>query len=407
MRLISQPFPDGHDLSQMLDRLSDDDGLTELVVVVAWAKRSGFRQVERALGRLRERGVRITIIVGISEGGATRQGLHRALEVADAAFVYHVAGRTFHPKLYVGSGPESFTALVGSHNLTRGGAVENFELGVVVEGRTGNPDDAEFLAQIQAFIDRLLDDSEVCLRLDEETIDRIIARYPVGDEDERTGRRDTPRSIDDSDDEGKGPMFGRSRHVLRRGLPVSDPTAPGSRPDRVGAGRPRSERPEEPGQDPGGGTASDSPIVERRWIKLLRASDAQRLGGNSNPTGHLTLVRAGNPLDDAVGWFRDEFFGDEDWQPVSPGSAREQLQAPFEVIIDGVSHGTRGLVVDYNPSFQADQNNRVVTLRWGNELNDYLHRQADRRGDWVSLERFSDGTYRLTIAAAPTGESTP
>ena len=133
MRLISQPFPDGHDLSQMLDRLSDDDGLTELVVVVAWAKRSGFRQVERALGRLRERGVRITIIVGISEGGATRQGLHRALEVADAAFVYHVAGRTFHPKLYVGSGPESFTALVGSHNLTRGGAVENFELGVVVE----------------------------------------------------------------------------------------------------------------------------------------------------------------------------------------------------------------------------------------------------------------------------------
>lgn len=407
MTLISQPFSDGYDLSQLLDRLSDDDGVTELVVVVAWAKRSGFRQVERALARLRERGVRITMIVGISEGGATRQGLLRALEVADAAFVYHVAGRTFHPKLYLGSGPESFTALVGSHNLTRGGAVENFELGVIIEGRTGDPDDAEFLAQIRAFIDRLLDDSDVCRALDEETIDGIVARYPIGDEDERTGRRDTPRSIDDSDDEAEGHLFGRSRNALRRGLPVSDSTARGSQPDRGGAGRPRSERPEGREQDAGRGTALGSAVVERRWIKLLRASDAQRLGGNSNPTGHLTLVRAGNPLDDAVGWFHDEFFGDEAWEPVSPGSAREQLQVPFEVIIDGVSHGTRGLVVDYNPSFQADQNNRVVTLRWGNELNDYLHRQADRRGDWVSLERFSDGTYRLTIAAAPTGESTP
>jgi hypothetical protein len=78
---------------------------------------------------------------------------------------------------------------------------------------------------------------------------------------------------------------------------------------------------------------------------------------------------------------------------------------PFEIVIDGVSRGTRELTVDYNPSFESDQNNRVVTLRWGNELNDYLHRRADRRGDWVTLERFSDGTCRLTIAAAPTGDA--
>jgi hypothetical protein len=293
--LISQPFPDGYDLSQLLDRLADDDSITDVVVVVAWAKRSGFRQVDRALARLRVRGVHITMIVGISEGGATRQGLLRAMELADSAFVYHVSGRTFHPKMYLGLGTNSFIALVGSHNLTRGGAVENFELGVVLEGYTSDTSDAKFLAQIRRYIDTLIGDSDVCLVLDERTFDRIVAKYPIGDEDERTSRRDTPPSIDDSDAELEHPLFGRSRHSLRTGRALSESFEPQSRGSRAGAGLPGGSEPH--AGEPRGGedeesnskTAPQNPYVERRWIKVLKASDAQRLGGNSKPTGTSPL----------------------------------------------------------------------------------------------------------------------
>src|SRR5436309_3293255 len=98
VQFVSQPFADGYDLRDFLKTAEDDQNVTELRASVAWAKRSGLTRVQRSLEAIRGRG-RVQLIVGISEGGATRQGLELALELASDVYVFHdPTGRTFHPK---------------------------------------------------------------------------------------------------------------------------------------------------------------------------------------------------------------------------------------------------------------------------------------------------------------------
>jgi HKD family nuclease len=405
LTLISQPFDNGDDLKRFLGSLATDKRVTELTIVVAWAKRSGFRQVGDALVKLRQRGVHITMIVGIDAGGATRQGLELVMEHSDEAFVYHVAGRTFHPKMYFGDGDAGFIAFIGSNNLTRGGAVENFELGVVVDGDPSKSEDDAFRGQLRTYVQALRADTQVCLPLDEATLEAIVLGYAIGDEDAlppQHGDDSEPTAIepggaDPSQTTAEAPVFGRSQHQLRRGK-------------AVGAGSGGGLATPVPSAGPKTGAVTPGPRggqVVRRWVKELKKSDAQRLGGNSNPTGHLTLVRGRNPLNNAALWFRNTFFTGQPWHTVPEEPGRERVTVEMEVVIDGVSTGTELLVVDYNPKFESGQKNRVTTLRWGDDLGEYLHHVANRTGDFVTLERLSDGKFRLTIDSDGSREPIP
>lgn len=395
--LVAQPFEDGTDLRQFLQGLQALDDLEQLDIVVAWAKRSGFRQVDSVLQALKDRGVRVRLIVGVSEGGATRQGLELARDLGDEAYVFHNPGRTFHPKLYAASTPSGFTVLVGSHNLTLGGTVENYELGTVVSGEFDDPEDERFFEEVKEYIARLIDDEDLCIRLDDATLAKVVAdpAYRVGDED-ASGRTHGDEDSVTRDEESSAPLFGKSKHRLRRG-------SRGRASEAAGASSAASQ-----GATPAPVSAAPAttPVghVTRRWYKKLPRSDAQRLGGTSNPSGTVTLVAAGLSVGDAVTYFRYNFFGAEDWRTVDAATGREQAEVTFEVVLDSVSQGEQTLIVDYNPQFGSDQHNREVMLRWGPTLNRYLRAEADRTGDFVSLEQLSDGTYRLTIAASPTGD---
>ena len=90
-----------------------DPTITHLSIVSAWAKRSGLARVADRLAAFRARGGAIQMIVGVSEGGATREGLQLAMDLSDSAFVFHDPRRTFHPKVYMASGPLHRELLVG------------------------------------------------------------------------------------------------------------------------------------------------------------------------------------------------------------------------------------------------------------------------------------------------------
>lgn len=77
-------------------------------IAVAWMKRSGLSRLQQHLTSFRQQGGSAVAIIGIDEGGATRQGLELALEMFDSVYVFHdPASRTFHPKVYVASSSSS------------------------------------------------------------------------------------------------------------------------------------------------------------------------------------------------------------------------------------------------------------------------------------------------------------
>ena len=163
VHFVAQPFADnGFDLRDFLLRVLADKSINSLDIAVAWAKRSGLRIVEDAFRTFRARGGRIRMIVGISEGGATRQGLEMAVSLTDEAFIFHNPGRTFHPKVYAAYGRTTAEVLVGSHNLTAGGSARNYEAGTLCELNLKDLEDKRYLESVvNGYFEYLLGDSEI------------------------------------------------------------------------------------------------------------------------------------------------------------------------------------------------------------------------------------------------------
>jgi hypothetical protein len=163
----------------------------ELDVIVAWAKRSGLSRLQPHLEASRDRGGQARLVVGIDEGGATRQGLELARVLFDSVHVFHDrSGRTFHPKVYLAAGDVSARLLVGSHNATAGGVYFNYEAGV--ECVLAPPDDDDLLDSVRDYIVRLNADTDVCKELTDAVLAEMLGnpRYRIGDEDAR--RRAAP-----------------------------------------------------------------------------------------------------------------------------------------------------------------------------------------------------------------------
>ena len=75
----------------------------------------------------------------------------------------------------------------------------------------------------------------------------------------------------------------------------------------------------------------------------------------------------------------------------------------FEVVAHRSALGSFNLRVDHYPKFSSNQRNRESTIRWGEELGAYLTSEVDHTNDYVTVERFSDGNFRMTFSTEPIG----
>lgn len=119
-------------------------------------------------------------------------------------------------------------------------------------------------------------------------------------------------------------------------------------------------------------------------------------------TGNLKLTKARLPIDHTT-FFRYIFFGDCNW--ASKEAARgikEEAIVPFDVVADGGSLGIYSLKIDHADFRVAAQGNVATWLHWGNDLSQYL-RDNSHVGDYVTLERRTDGVYALIISEEPSG----
>lgn len=426
MSFVAQPFADGRDLRDFLASVAADDTIDELDVVVAWAKRSGLRRVRAQLEAVRDRPGTTRLIVGIDEGGATRQGLELAREIFSSVHVFHDnSWRTFHPKIYLGVGAERARLLVGSNNLTAGGVYYNYE--AALDCVLSLPADQDLVDEVRAYIDRLYADADVCKLLDDALLHELVSnpRYRVRDEDaSKTAGGDAadgdepPEDVDlepDDPEPAPGSIFGKSAEPKRadplpakvgakkaaaKKAPAKNVAGPAKAPPTTKKAAPAKAAAKKAA--PAGAGAAG--VVRKRWFKKMSHSDAQQpKTAKSNIKGIVTLGsdRGRHPINPAS-YFRDVFFSNLTWTgtPV-PKGVKESATFDAEIVVNGASVGTYTLTVDHQTSRISGQNNVPTWLHWEG-FGQYL-RAHDHVDDYVTIERRADGTFRVVIESTATG----
>ncbi|MGH2941183.1 MAG: phospholipase D family protein [Solirubrobacteraceae bacterium] len=388
-RFTSQPFPGAEQVGVILRDVLRDVAYDSAWFATAWGKRSGLSRLASAIEEFRSRGGRAEAILGVDEGGATIEGLELALELFDAAYVFHDPGsRTYHPKIYVVQNDTRAHALVGSGNLTRGGLFTNFEAGVAADLLLAQKPDADFLRDVRAYYDALLALRTYCKPLTRRLIKDLEAdpRLVVVSERQANRRRSRQRQ------QGASEIFGRQ-----------------AVPDLLGAPPPEiAPVPHEDDDDdalvvvvgPSSTPSSDgrsfaNPVA--RWWKKMSPSDAHRKPATSHERNFVTLTQARRGIDHKT-WFRDDLFGDHvAWanEPMRSGNIKEVAVVPFDVYMDGDHLGTYNLTVDHAENRVANQNNAPTYLNWSSLLPVIL--ATDFRDWWLELSRLSDGTFRLQL----------
>ncbi len=407
-RLLAQPFAGGTNLIDFLTEVAAEKSYCRLRVVVAWAKRSGLKHAEPHLAAIRARGGSLELFVGISEGGATQQGLERSRELFDSVrVVCDVRGRTFHPKIYLADGCDRAIVLIGSNNLTAGGLRFNYEAGAVLELDLTKKRDLVFFESVEQLIDDLQNDTQICIELTDDSLAALLSdgRYRIQDEDSNRylSGVGAPEDLDTlingvptrADGQSIPPLFGTSQTPKKP--PVSLPGSKSTSPTVSSPPKPTTSK------------ATTSPpqpaaTVVRRWFKEMSNSDAQQRGNaNTQLTGNLKLAKAGLPINHKT-YFRHDFFGSCNWAGTRQSTGpKEGVDVPFNVVIDGQHKGESWLNVDHAAHRVAGQGNVPTWLHWGSELGEYLQ-ITDRVGDYVTLEKSSDGHYTITISEQPLGD---
>lgn len=433
LRFRGQPFDDEGAIGDVLRRLLSDPRIDELTLVVAWVRLSGLGKLRDELVSFKGRG-RSRIITGIDRGGATAPGLRAAKEWFSEAYAYHETTSTiFHPKLCLAEGPATAVLVVGSNNATLGGLWMNHEAALEAQFERPQEDHDPSLVGARSYIEALLTDATVCVRLTDQLIDDLVSLpslriatterispaatpRPAGDEPETGGEEEAPPA----DGSENGP-FGISAR-MRVGPPPSPtglaadvevfegetvatteptstpPPSVASAPAARAAGTATAIPPGARAPMPAGSPASGAATVVASWSKQLDGTGAQQPpNANTNPTGNLRLSKAGHDIDWRT-WFRQNLFGPAPWAPDadSRNNPIEVVTVAMDVTVLGAPHGVENFKLTHAKHREADQDNVPTVLHWG-PLSTEL-RANDYTGHTVTLARLSDGTYRLDIA---------
>jgi len=378
---LLQPYVPADTALAVLQRWLAERPAGRVTMVSAWGKASALSLLDESIGSFKANGGKLELFLGLSQGGATEQGLEMALDLANKTYVvFDPSGRTFHPKLYLRRDARSFSALIGSQNLTAGGLQTNYEAGLLIEGASSNRDDMEVLGTLEAYIETLKADVNICKPLDDRLLKALIAdpAIPIGSE--ATSENET---LSTKRAGAETSLFAPSGMQLVYGHRRRRTTAKSTHETQL-RGEVNTLRQYEV-----------EPSTGAFWSKRLPRSDAMRLP-NAHPTAHLALTQAGYPIDPAV-YFRNEFFAGCEWIPTFDGGRpREEALVPFTVSGLFRFDRTLQLQVDHTPSWQSSQGNRATSIRWG-DLFPILREEIDVTGLELVIERSVHNTFKMTF----------
>lgn len=373
IRLLSQPYRESLFTGQtFVTTALEDESVTRFVAVTAWVRESGMRLLVPSLQAFAARGGSSLLVFGVDLAGTSRQGVELARAHFSELYVVHdPTGRTFHPKIYYAAGRETTYVLLGSNNLTAGGLWHNYEGAATLILDTRR--EGELLEEMDDYVSRLQSDEAICRFVTDDIFDRLVADGWLTDETADRRRSEDRPSLVPPPGAEDDPLF-RPSDLEKRDRPAPVAGDPARRQTSSGKSRKLA-------------TAPDS------WWKPLGAGDAQR-PEVGNPTGNVALTHA-PPGYDRTRFFRDVFFGKEEWRRVQVDGKRSELAAiNVEVEIGADQLGNHKLELVFR-QYRMTRGRATTVLRWGDLLEDLRAREIT---DWYLLiERGDAGSYRLRI----------
>ena len=314
---------------------------------------------------------------------ATVPGLRMAIQLADGPFVFHDRGaRTFHPKIYLAQGPGKAMLLVGSSNLTAGGLYSNYEASLEAEFALPEEEHEQALTAVRDYVATLLADEELCLPLDEELLERLVAdpRYSIAPDERRStpgaGRWRSGRGGDLWDEPARE---GAGAAAAARGAGGATSSTAETPPSDAGRARPR--RRQRRALDQGAaGVRCPAPALAQlepaRQPALDQGGPPDRLADLVSPralrAGGLAeeTDRRGNPIEIAE----------------IPFAVTDRRASPWVCVRSGRPRAPSG--VGAVESRQRPSLGTAGPVLRATDYTDYA----------VTLERLADGSYRLDIS---------
>jgi HKD family nuclease len=186
--------PDGSRLGDFLRRELESGAWEALDAAVAWVRRAGALQLEKALISFLTGGGSVRLVVGVDFEHTTKEGLELMLGLKKAGqadvYVFHnEEGPVFHPKLYLLRNQREAVLILGSNNLTESGLYANTETWLEYRAPTEDPVIADILATYDVWISG---SNELARPLDAAFLQRLAEEEYVPSEDvvqERTARQ--------------------------------------------------------------------------------------------------------------------------------------------------------------------------------------------------------------------------
>jgi len=217
VNILNQWPNTGESLLDVLKQLVGDPRLSlrRGRILAAYASEEGVKEIQSILSSLKSRKGTVSAIVGFDP----RQTNSRAIRELIRRFpkggltVMGASNCAFHPKVYILDGERHVVAVIGSHNLTIGGLLQNWEASVIIVAE--RDDDEAVVKQIEQLW-RSYESYRGANRqkLDKQWASRCQALLRAIDAVQRKARKETPLNP-------FGPVrtLRRRRKVLRELLP--------------------------------------------------------------------------------------------------------------------------------------------------------------------------------------------
>lgn len=407
MDIIIHPYSleNGKSLLHLLVEELSSGKWNKLQVAVAFAKESAnsYPDLLNALRSFAQKGNKIQMTFGCdkfgSKKGSELAAIRSLLELLEDIptvniYLYHDKSRTFHPKIYLFSNEEQQQALliIGSSNWTDSAFRSNVEANVVLKLDLSKKGDADQYSILQKHF--LNDWSEnpgsFARKLSTQLLESFSPLLATDTEDEN--------DISGIDSAVPVPLTPQEQLYIEAESLFSGTRQSYSMSFRRQRRSPRTSSARRVPFNPEYSTSSEQP-TELLWKKKLARSDTQSQSGH--PTGGIRLTQAkwkrDGALIDHTQYFRNDVFGELEWNVVRENPRVEKATAKFHVLFpDGRDIGEHNLTISHKPSGEAGQGNYTTMLHWS-DLGPEV-RGADLTGKWLSLSRGESlNTFVLTI----------
>ncbi|RLF40276.1 MAG: hypothetical protein DRN12_05730 [Thermoplasmata archaeon] len=146
-------------LGQVLEELLKGKAFNKATLVSAFANAAALYRLIPHMQAFRDNGGMVRVVVGIDLQSTSEEALRCLLTNKIPTFIFknRRVGHTFHPKLYYFESNTQCTLIVGSSNLTGGGAFSNYEANLRVDFDLNREEDKNILRQLQDNIVKYLD----------------------------------------------------------------------------------------------------------------------------------------------------------------------------------------------------------------------------------------------------------